>query len=230
MLRGKKMGLFDFLKTKRENKWAKEKEKKVVCAPRKKNLGVCIPVHAKSAKERKKMPKKEISPFDKIRMKHQEEIGVQVEEILDQEPQEPYDFEPQLGVESIASTNEKIEEKKDEIDKALEKIEEGYVPRFSSTARQKLGYETKKEVTQKNSATIEVKGVYLGSETMISGTILSGKITKNMSSSLEKGVIRISDIKKGSMTVKELNSGEQGTIFVKGNASKIKSGDILDFS
>ncbi|MFA5125994.1 MAG: hypothetical protein WC462_03250 [archaeon] len=224
------MGLFDFLKAKKENKWAKEKEKAVSETLKKKDLGVCVPNHAKSPAERKKMSKKEINPFDKLRAQHEKEIGREVKEILEQEPEEPYDFAPELGVESVALGKEESEEKKDEIDKALEKIEDGYVPRFSSTARQKLGYETKKEVPKKNLAAMEVKGVYLGSETMISGTILSGKIIKNMSSSLEKGTVRISDIKKGSMTVPELNSGEQGTIFVRGNAAKIKHGDVLDFS
>jgi len=223
------MGLFDFLKAKKENKWAKEKEKTVSETPKKKYLGVCVPNHAKSPEERKKMPK-EINPFDKLRSQHDKEIGREVKEILEQEPEEPYDFAPELGVESVASGKEENAKEKDEIDNAIEKLDQGYVPRFSSTARQKLGYETAQAPRQAISASLEVKGVYVGAETMISGRVLSGRIRKSMSSSLGKGTIRVSDLKKGSMTVPELNSGEEGTIFVRGNASMVKYGDVLDFS
>ncbi|MFA6065345.1 MAG: hypothetical protein WC746_05875 [archaeon] len=254
------MGLFDFLK-------GKKKEEPV--HGRKKDLGVCVPHHAKSLEEKKKLSKsKYVSPFDKLRMDHLKEtadFNKEFKEISEQESEEPYEYEPDLGVESIdtrkaqaleeekpklrrldmlkpgqrdddapvenKSNNSKIEyNQSDELDVASEKMSNGYVPKFSSTARKKLGLEEAAPVKVSVSGTIEVSGVYVGAETMISGTVVSGRIRKSMSAQLGKGTVRISDLKQGSRTVSELNSGEEGTIFVRGNAMSVKYGDVIDFS
>ncbi|MFA5930854.1 MAG: hypothetical protein WC821_00915 [archaeon] len=241
------MGLFDFLKGKKENKGFAKKEvvaKVEPPAPVKKDLGVCVPHHAKSAEEKKKLSKiKEVSPFDKLRMQHLKEtaeFNKEFTEIAAQESEEPYDYEPDLGVESIDSTpiQEKQSSQKgtpvfdenDELDVAAKKMGEGYVPRFSKTAREKMGYEEKTPIVPTITGSMEVSGIYVGAETMISGRVISGKITKRMSCQLGKGTVRISDLKQSSMSVTELRSGENGTIFVRGNPGNIRNGDILDFS
>jgi hypothetical protein len=262
------MGLFDFLSGKKEkhNKWIKPKEHvhKVEEAPKKKDLGVCVPHHAKSAEEKKKLKgKKEVSPFEKLRLQHLKEtdqFNKEFEEISEQEPEEPYDYSPELGVESIETKKEEeVEEKKfiprkldmmkpgqkgeydqnDELDVAAEKMSKGYVPKFSSTARKKLGYDDTKEEAEERaeemhkstgSGSFEVTGVYLGAESMISGRVISGKVGKKMTAQFGNVSVRITDLKKSFASVSELGAGDSGTIFTRANASLIKSGDILDFS
>jgi len=238
------MGLFDFLKAKKENKWAKEKEKVAQVAPVKRDLGVCVPNHAKSAEEKKKLKgKREINPFDKLRaahLKETSEFNKEFTEISQQESEEPYEYAPELGVEGIEEKKRGVEEKKseaeitydanDELDVAAEKMSKGYVPRFSSTARQKLGLEEKPVQQNSISGTLEVSGVYVGAETMISGRVISGRLKKSMSAQRGKGTIRISDLKQSSRTVSELVSGEEGTVFVRGNANNLRNGDTIDFS
>ena len=231
------MGMFDFLKAKKENKWANHEESAEKVAPVKKDLGVCVPMHARSAEEKKKLKgKKEVNPFDKLRMQHLKEtseFNKEFQEISSQESEEPYAYEPELGVEGIEESKEEPEVKydsNDELDVAAEKMSKGYVPRFSSTARQKLGLEEKPIQRTVVSGTLEVSGLYVGAETMISGRVVSGKIKKSMSAQMGKGTIRVSDLKRGSSTVTELSSGEEGTIFVRGNASNLKNGDLIDFS
>jgi len=262
------MGLFDFLSGKKEthNKWVKPKEHihKVEEVPKKRDLGVCVPHHAKSADEKKKLKgKKEVSPFEKIRIQHLKETNQfdkEFEEISEQEPQEPYDYQPQFGVDSIDSSKSEPEEEKkpvtrkldlmkpgqkveydqnDELDVASEKMSNGYVPRFSSTARKKLGFvEDKEESSQraeemhvnKGSGSFEVTGVYLGAESMISGRVISGKVGKKMTAQFGNVSVRITDLKKSFVSVSELNTGDSGTIFTRANTNLIKSGDVLDFS
>jgi len=255
------MGLFDFLKGKKENTHNNTVPKK--------DLGVCVPHHAKSIEEKKKLSKsKYVSPFDKLRMDHLKEtaeFNKEFKEISEQESAEPFDYEPELGVESIdtrktessmedkpklrrldmlkpgqrddpveiesISNNSKIEyNQNDELDVAAEKMSNGYVPKFSSTARKKLGLEEAAPVKSSVSGSIEVSGVYAGAETMISGTVISGRLKKSMSAQLGKGTVRISDLKQGSMSVSELQNGERGTIFVRGSALSIRNGDVIDFS
>ena len=75
-----------------------------------------------------------------------------------------------------------------------------------------------------------MNGVYVGVETMISGTVTSGKITKRMTTQINGSMMRVSEIKKNYQSVQELATGENGTIFTRGNAAaRIKSGDVLDF-
>ena len=238
------MGLFDFLKKKvNSNNWAKPKEKTVQEAPKKRDLGVCVPVHARTPEERKKLKgKKEVSPFDKLRLQHLKEtneFNKEFKEISEQESEEPYEYEPELGVESVETktsapannASQPVFDQNDELDVASQKLNDGYVPRFSSTARKKLGLEEdapKKETRVVGS--FEVTGTYVGAETMISGVVTSGKITKRMTATFGKGTLRISDLKRGSSSVSELLRDEEGTIFVRGNASNIKYGDIIDFS
>ncbi|MFA6269422.1 MAG: hypothetical protein WCW13_03705 [archaeon] len=230
------MGLFDFLKEKRENKWAKEKEPTAKVVLEKKDLGVCVPIHALNPDERKKMSKKkEINPFDKLRVEHLKETDAfnkEFKELSEQEPQEPYDYEPDLGVESIEQKKQEptVEyDSTDELDVASQKMSEGYVPRFSSTARQKLGLETKAPQVVHVAGSLEVTGMYVGAETMISGRVISGRLKKSMTASLGKGTVRICDLKQGSSAVSQLNEGESGTIFVRGIANMIRTGDVIDF-
>ncbi len=245
------MGLFDFLSGKKEthNKWVKPKEHVHKAeVPKKKDLGVCVPYHAKSADEKKKLKgKKEVSPFDKIRNEHLKEtaqFNKEFEEISEQEPEEPYDFEPELGVKSVEKTSEEnksaiVYDENDELDVASKKMSEGFVPKFSKTARKKLGQEIDEDLPAERSENIrnntgsgsfEVTGVYLGAESMISGRVISGKIGKRMSAQVGNITFRITDLKKSFVAVSEITQGESGTIFTRGNASLLKSGDILDFS
>ncbi len=81
-------------------------------------LGVCVPEHAKSRdakyslamKAAKLVQKKnESSPFEKLvkeREKSDAEFEKEFEEITSQVPEEPYDFEPELGVESVEEEKE----------------------------------------------------------------------------------------------------------------------------
>jgi hypothetical protein len=228
------MGLFDFLKGKNGEKQANEKQ----ASSQKKDLGVCVPVHRKSSEDKKKLSKskEEISPFDKLRMEHLKETAEfnrEIKEISEQEAEEPFDYSPELGVETIEQKKEApvVEyNSEDELDVAAQKMSEGYVPRFSSTARQKLGLEQKAPQVVRVAGSLEVSGVYVGAETMISGQVVSGRLKKSMTSSLGRGTIRISDLKRGSVTVSDLSAGESGTIFVRGNANSLKNGDVIDFS
>jgi len=233
------MGMFDFLKGKKEHKFAhKEPTTDSVPQKSKKDLGVCIPNHAKSKEERKKLPKKEISPFDKLRMQHEKDMGKTLEDISAQESEEPYEYEPELGVAGIGGAKE--EEKKvsadktDEIEAAVKKLDEGYIPKFSSTARKKFGYEDEKPLEQSGPRAygqFEVTGIYVGAETMISGIVVSGKVTRRMSTQIGKSTIHISDLKKSFAAVQELSQGESGTIFTRGStASSLKNGDVLEFT
>lgn len=233
------MGLFDFLKGKKENenKWAKEKVKVAPVEHKKADLGVCVPIHAKTPEDKKKLKgKKEVNPFDKLRNEHLKEtnqFNKEFEELASQEPQEPFEFAPELGVEEIEQNKKESTpnfDPNDELDVAAQKMSDGYVPRFSSTARQKLGLEQKAPQVVRVAGTLEVRGMYVGAETMISGKVVSGRLKKSMSANMGKGTIRISDVKRGSMTVSELKSGEDGTIFVRGNVSMLRNGDEIDFS
>jgi|GEM_PF-1539089 len=237
------MGFWDFLfgKSEVKNKWAKHKTKKPV-EKKKVELGVCIPQHAKKGKTKKEVLVKE-SPFEKLIKKHnQKEFNEEVEEIVGQQPHEPFDYEPDLGVEEVAAgkTEKKEEpEKEDELDAAARKMSEGYVPKFSAVARKKLGYEDNvpaenKTIRMKKApvgkAQFEVTGVYYGSESVISGEVISGTITKRMSAPFANTTLKISDLKTGVSSVKELTEGQRGTIFTRGKIGLLKSGTILEFS
>lgn len=232
-------------------------EKKEQPKPRK-DLGVCVPLHAqKKGKDSKKIKfvikndDDEDSPFDKLRKEYEKdkaEFNKAVKHIMEQQPSEPYDYDPELGIEHIAeegetnsplvksltakSTKEKesTEKSDDELDEASNKME-GYVPRFSASARKKLGLEQKStESSSKSYAQFEVDGVYVGVETMISGVVIRGKLTKRMSGQIGKNNIRISDLKQKLSSVSEINEGEEGTIFTRGSLGLIKNGDIIEFS
>ena len=236
----------------------KKADKEIVEKPIKPkiDLGVCVPIHAMKKKETKKIKfsiaQNEESPFDKIRKEYEKdkaEFNKEVREITDQEPSEPFDYAPELGVESIEqkpiqakspfgkvvfgkqNDSDGSKESTDELDVASKKMVEGYVPRFSATARQKLGMEEKPAAPVSNSyAQFEVTGVYSGVETMISGIVRCGKLTKRMSAQVGKNNLRISDIKKSFVSVGEINEGESGTIFTRGGAGIIRNGDVIEFA
>jgi hypothetical protein len=241
------MGVMEMIFGKKKtNLWAKEKEAKPKEEKKRADLGVCVPNHAKSAEERKKLRgKREISPFEKLRLQHEKDLGHEVKELMEQETEEPYDFAPELGVQGInegqksgiannepqAALNEE-----DELDRASKQMSQGFVPKFSSSARKKLGVEAKPpereeyETEQpRNTAEFEVTGLYVGIESMISGRVINGKITRRMASQIGKNSVRISDMKRGPLTVDELNAGEHGTIFTRTNAATLKAGDTLEF-
>ena len=78
----------------------------------KKQLGVCIPNHAKTSQQRRNLPKKEISPFDKLRENYEKDtadFNREVEELSAQTSEEPYEYESDLGVESIEVKKEQKE-------------------------------------------------------------------------------------------------------------------------
>ncbi|MCX6803490.1 MAG: hypothetical protein NTY48_02880 [Candidatus Diapherotrites archaeon] len=280
---------------------------------------VCIPIHAKSAEERRKLKKEDLSPFEKIREnyeKSEKEFDQEFEEITSQTPEEPYDYDPSLGVETLSEEHtekkpvlktssidpvlaerkarmfeevrkvmyrggtppsekpkqkpinrkefkmafdvpleeEKEETKKsengfweigaknkerktgfkeremDEIDESIDKIE-GYVPKFSSTARAKLGIAKEEKAAPSVYGTFRVSGVYPGGDTtVISGEVVFGKITQRLTAQNGNAIIRVSELKRGMETVSELYTGEIGTIFTRGSALMVRNGDELEFS
>jgi len=225
------------------------------------DLGVCVPIHAKKQdkKDSKKIKfvikddKEDESPFDKIRKafeKDRSDFNKEVNDITQSSPSEPYDYEPELGVESIekkpvvqskspfgkvlfnkSNNSEEEKESDDELEVASKKMTDGYVPRFSSTARQKLGLEEKPvSVATNGYAQFEVTGVYAGAETMISGIVRCGKLTKRMTAQVGKNSIRVSDLKQSFASVSEINEGENGTIFTRGGAGNIRNGDVIEFA
>jgi hypothetical protein len=76
-----------------------------------------------------------------------------------------------------------------------------------------------------------VTGVYdIGTEVMISGKVQSGVLKKKMKIKINDKESVLLDLKQRSSSVKELNSGEDGTVFLKGkNLFLVKVGDILKF-
>ena len=225
------------------------------------NLGVCVPMHAKKQdkKDSKKIKfiikddKEEESPFDKIRKEYEKDksdFNREVREITESTPSEPFDYSPELGVEPIekktivqskspfgkvlfnkSNNNDEEKESTDELDVASKKMTDGYVPRFSSTARQKLGLEEKPVAQVSNFyAQFEITGIYAGAETMISGIVRCGKLTKRMSAQIGKNTIRVSDLKKSFASVEAINEGESGTIFTRGGAGNIRNGDVIEFA
>lgn len=238
-----------------------ESEKTSVQAKPKVDLGVCVPIHAKKQekKDSKKIKfiikddKEEESPFDRLRKgfeKDRAEFNKEVRDITESIPSEPYDYEPELGVESIEkkpitqskspfgkvlfnkqNESEEQNESGDELDVASKRMDEGYVPRFSKTARQKMGLEEKPAPVVSNGyAQFEVTGIYAGAETMISGIVRCGKLTKRMSAQVGKNNIRVSDLKQSFASVNEIREGESGTIFTRGGAGIIRNGDVIEFA
>jgi hypothetical protein len=240
-----------------------ENEKTSVSEKPKIDLGVCVPMHAKKKEKDSKKIKfvikedEEESPFDKLRKdfeKDRSEFNKEVREITERTPSEPYDYEPELGVESIERTkpvakpitqskspfgkvlfnkqDEEEKENEDELEVASKKFSEGYVPRFSATARQKMGLEEKPVSAPITTgyAQFEVTGVYAGAETMISGIVRTGKLTKRMSAQIGKNTIRVSDLKQSFASVDAIYEGQNGTIFSRGGAGLIRNGDIIEFA
>jgi hypothetical protein len=231
-----------------------ESEKTSVPVKSKSELGVCVPMHAKKKEKDSKKIKfviknddEEDSPFDKLRKEYEKDradFSKEVKQIVEQQPSEPFDYDPELGVEMVEKPasfsvksvfskyrKEETSEKKDELDEAAKKMSDGYVPRFSSTARQKLGLEKKPVEKNSNSyAQFEVTGVYAGAETMISGIVRCGKLTKRMSAQIGKSSVRISELKQSLSSVSEINEGEEGTIFTRGSSGIIRNGDIIEFA
>ncbi len=76
-----------------------------------------------------------------------------------------------------------------------------------------------------------VTGVYdIGTEVMFSGKVQSGLLKKKLKTIVNDKESVLSDLKMHSSTVKQLVSGEEGTIFLKGkNLFLVKSGDVLKF-
>jgi len=234
------MGLLDKLRGQQGSRWAitKPEPKPVAETPQKRDLGVCIPNHAKDADERKKMLKNEVSPFERLQNEHQKDDNFKLQ--FSRAKEKKFDSQNDLGIESAASAEKQeevnevvaqavVEEKEDELDVAARQMD-SFVPKFSRTARQKLGIESKPEaVRHETTGSFEVSGVYPGSETMISGRVVSGKIKKPMNCTFGKVTLRISDIKKGSLSASELCEGQSGTIFVRGSAAYLRNGDVLDF-
>lgn len=236
-----------------------EDEKTQVVTKPKSEISVCIPMHArKKEKDSKKIKfvikeEEEESPFDKLRKEYEKdrtEFNKEVKQIIEQQPSEPFDYEPELGIESIEKPVNPVslksvfakyrkeddsikgESKGDELDLAGKKMIEGYVPKFSKTARQKMGLEEKSanDSSSTGYAQFEVTGVYSGAETMISGIVRCGKLTKRMSAQIGKSTIRVSDLKQSLCAVNEINEGEEGTIFTRGSVGLIRNGDVIEFA
>lgn len=76
-----------------------------------------------------------------------------------------------------------------------------------------------------------VNGMYdVGDAIMISGVVESGRIAKNMKAKKDKKEIEIKEIRINSDKMKELNEGEEGTIFVKSKQMpNVKYDNLLEF-
>ncbi len=125
------------------------------------------------------------------------------------------------------------EEPVDEIEESIDKVE-GYVPKFSNSARKKFASSAEARgvgLEPKGSGTFEVTGVYQGGDTtIISGHVTSGKITSRLTAQKGSLSIRLNELKRGVESVSELRAGEQGSLFVRGSVAAVKYGDTLDFS
>jgi len=123
------------------------------------------------------------------------------------------------------------EEPLDEIEESIEKVE-GYIPKFSNTARKKFELNNEaRAVEPKGFGTFEVTGVYQGGDTtIISGRVTSGKITARLTAQKGNISIKLNELKCGLDSVGELREGDQGSLFARGSVGAIRNGDLIDFS
>lgn len=94
--------------------------------------------------------------------------------------------------------------------------------------------EEKKIVAQKKPSqkvVFRVNGIYaVGGDVMLSGIVENGTLRKRMKVKIKDKESVVSDIKKGSESIKELLAKEEGTIFLKGkNLFLVRTQDLLEF-
>jgi hypothetical protein len=87
------------------------------------------------------------------------------------------------------------------------------------------------EKKTQSKALFRVGGVYaVGGDVMLSGHCESGKLKKKMKVKINDKESVITDIKKGSDSVLELVTNEEGTIFLRGkNLFLVRTQDLLEF-
>lgn len=80
-------------------------------------------------------------------------------------------------------------------------------------------------------AQFQVNGLYdIGSQVMVSGIVSSGALRKKMKTKINGKDIPISDLKIGSDSVKEIENGFEGKIFLRAKGVfPVKDGDVLVF-
>ncbi|MEI7961811.1 MAG: hypothetical protein WCI04_05760 [archaeon] len=89
--------------------------------------------------------------------------------------------------------------------------------------------EKKPVVSKKNIFIID--SIYdIGTQVMLSGSVESGLLKKNLKVKIKGKLIPISDLKEGVSSVKELTVGNKGTIFLRGkNLNILRVGEGLEF-
>lgn len=70
----------------------------------------------------------------------------------------------------------------------------------------------------------------IGTQVMLSGSVESGLLKKNLKTKIRDKQIPISDLKSGTESIKEISAGNKGTIFLRGKDLNIlRTGDVLEF-
>jgi hypothetical protein len=210
------MKLFDFVNKLRADNKPSEKPKK--------DLGVCVPVHALSEGERKKKLADNDTIVDTLKKKPKEKDN-DIEFIDKTVTKETYSNKDSLGLGMVGREAPKTPIKKEKAEpvpakeKDAEEIEEEVIQKVEVKGR-----------TPRN--TFRVTGLYdFGTTTMISGVVEAGQVSVKMRADLEnKKEIVISEIKISSTKVNGLIAGEEGSLFVrtKGNPV-IRYDDLIEF-
>lgn len=101
------------------------------------------------------------------------------------------------------------------------------IPQHAKLKEEKSGASEKRV----SKSVFVVNGVYaIGGEVMLSGSVKSGLIKKKMKTKVNDKESVVLGLKIGTNNVQQLNSGDEGTIFVKGkNLFLVKNGDLLEF-
>ncbi len=209
------MKLFEFVNKLRATEG---KDVSVSKEVKKKDLGVCIPIHALPESERKRKLKDTDSLMDKIKNNKPMEDD-ELDFIGTLEKEKPIQEKNSLGLDVFGT-------------KKQEQIKE---PEQENVEKEIIAKKEDKPVYQRSSSfgnKFRVTGTYdLGTSMMISGNVESGVVKTKMVAKLDsKKELAISEIKIGSTKVNGLMKGEEGSIFVKTKGNPIiKYDDLIEF-
>ncbi|MFA5357695.1 MAG: hypothetical protein WC308_02120 [archaeon] len=102
--------------------------------------------------------------------------------------------------------------------------------KMSSTGNDEIPEAKQKQ--KKTASTFRVDGKYEVADTlMISGMVEFGTMKKGMTAEIEKGELKVTELRVGSEKVSEIKENQSGTIFVRARGTQnIKYNDLLEFS